>query len=116
MTEQFDMFPAPTSAVGSLIGLQVQLDRPTDRAKPCCRNICVIRAGKGPHAGALHCATCDRFRGWLSQTSAQWIENTIARFGVPITPLVVRESHNSQDFPLSSAPTGEETQTRRNRR
>ena len=64
MTEQLDMFPAPTSAVSSLlVGLEVKLDRRVDRERPCCTGICIIKAGTGPHASALHCVTCDRFRG-----------------------------------------------------
>ena len=46
-----NLFSNPT-----LIGLQVQLDRPVDRERPCCKNICTIGAAKGPHAGELICA------------------------------------------------------------
>jgi hypothetical protein len=97
MTEQYDMFPAPVPASGSLAGLKVKLDRPADHDKPCCNNVCIIKAGKGPHAGALHCAGCGRFRGWLSKSTAAWIESVIARFGAPVTPIVVRESHTYQE-------------------
>jgi hypothetical protein len=48
--------------------------------------------GKGPHAGALHCADCGQHRGWLSKTTAAWIESIINRFGAPTTPIVVRPS------------------------
>ena len=57
-----------------LIGLKIKLDRPIDRDRPCCRNICIIAAGKGPHAGELHCADCGQHRGWLSKPTAHWIE------------------------------------------
>ena len=37
-----DLFGSQT-----VVGLTVKLDRPVDREKPCCRNICVIGVGKG---------------------------------------------------------------------
>jgi hypothetical protein len=82
-----DLFGMPT-----LIGLKVKLDRPVDREHPCCRNVCVIGAGKGPHAGELRCADCGQHRGWISKPTAQWIESVMARFGAPTTPIVVRKS------------------------
>jgi hypothetical protein len=97
MTAQRDMFGAPPPADGSLIGLRVKLDRAIDRERPCCRNVCIISAGKGPHAGELHCADCGRNRGWLSKTTAQWIEHVATRFGAPTTPIVVRKSHTYEE-------------------
>jgi hypothetical protein len=75
-----------------LIGLKIKLDRPIDRDRPCCRNICIIAAGKGPHAGELHCADCGQHRGRLSKPTAHWIEHIATRFGAPTTPIVVRPS------------------------
>jgi hypothetical protein len=83
-----DLFGTPT-----LVGLKVRLDRPVDRERLCCRNVCVIGAGQGPHAGALNCADCGQHRGWLSKSTAQWIEHVVTRFGAPTTPIVVRKSH-----------------------
>jgi hypothetical protein len=83
-----DLFGAPT-----LIGLKVKLDRPADRERPCCNNVCTIGAGSGPHAGELTCSNCGQHRGWLSQTTAQWIEHVVTRFGAPTTPIIVRKSH-----------------------
>ena len=76
-----------------LLGLKVRLDRPVDRERPCCRNVCIIGAGKGLHAGELSCTDCGQHRGWLSKSTAQWIEQVISRFGAPTTPIVVRKSH-----------------------
>ena len=90
MTAQLDMID------GNLVGLKVKLDRPIDKERPCCRNICVISAGKGPYAGALHCADCGQPRGWLSKTTAQWIESVVTRFGAPTT-IVVRKSHTYEE-------------------
>jgi hypothetical protein len=93
MTTQHDMFSAaPTDG-----SLKIRLDRPIDRERPCCRNVCIIKAGKGPHAGALHCADCGQHRGWLSKSTAQWIEHVVTRFGAPTTPIVVRKSHTYQE-------------------
>ena len=87
-----DLFGAPT-----LIGLRVRLDRPVDRERPCCRNICTISAARGPHAGELICSGCGQHRGWLSQSTAQWIETVVTRFGAPTTPIVVRKSHTYEE-------------------
>jgi hypothetical protein len=89
-------FPAPNFR-NKLIGLTVKLDRPVDRERPCCRNICIIGAGKGPHACQLNCADCGQRRGWLSKSTAQWIEHVVTRFGAPITPIVVRKSQISEE-------------------
>jgi hypothetical protein len=96
-----DLLGAPT-----LIGLKVQLDRPVDRKRPCCRNICTIGAAKGPHAGELTCAACGQHRGWLSKSTARWIESVIARFGAPTTPIVVRKSYTyEEEAPPTDANT-----------
>ena len=80
-----------------ITGLKVRMDRPIDRDRPCCRNICIIGAAKGPHAGALHCADCGQHRGWLSKYSADWIAHVATRFGAPNTPIVVRKAHTFQE-------------------
>jgi hypothetical protein len=83
--------------MNKLIGLKVRLDCPVDRDRPCCRSICVIKAGKGPHAGKFECADCGQFRGWLSKSTAQWIEGAVERFGAPTTPIVVRKAHTFEE-------------------
>jgi hypothetical protein len=92
MTAQRDMFGAPPPAGGCLIGLKVKLDRAVDRQQPCCRNVCTIGAGKGPHAGELICADCGQHRGWLSKTTARWVEHVATRFGAPPAPIIIRAS------------------------
>jgi hypothetical protein len=87
-----------------LIGLKIKLDRPIDRDRPCCRNICVIGAARGPHAGELICTGCGQHRGWLSKATAQWIESVAMRFGAPTTPIVVRKAHT---FEQEEAPPTE---------
>jgi hypothetical protein len=97
-----DLFGAPT-----LLGLRVRLDRPVDRERPCCRNVCTIGAARGPHAGELRCADCGQHRGWLSKSTAQWIEHVTSRFGAPTTPIVVRKSHTYQELPAVDGADGE---------
>ena len=93
MSAQIDMFGSAPAANTNLIGLKVKLDRPVDRERSCCNNVCIISAGKGAHAGELRCVNCDQHRGWLSKPTAQWIESVITRFGAPKTPIIVRRSH-----------------------
>jgi hypothetical protein len=97
MTEQLNMFGAAPAVDTNLVGLKVKLDRPVDREQPCCNNVCIINAGKQPHAGELRCANCDQHRGWLSKPTAQWIESVITRFGAPTTPIVVRKAHTFEE-------------------
>jgi hypothetical protein len=88
---QLDLFIAEPAS--PILGLHVKIDRPIDRDRPCCENVCAIGPAKGPHAGELICADCGRHRGWLSKTTARWIEDVISRFGAPTTPIVVRTFH-----------------------
>jgi hypothetical protein len=88
----------------SILGLKVRLDRPIDHDRPCCRNLAVIGDGKPPHAHALACADCGRFRGWLSKPTAQWIEHVVTRFGAPTTPIIVRKSHDYQEEAPDTEP------------
>jgi hypothetical protein len=85
-----DQQDPPPRTAAALVGLKVKLDRPVDRERPCCNNICIIGPGKGPHAGELRCADCGRHRGWLTKPTAAWIEQVVTRFGAPTTPIIVR--------------------------
>jgi len=87
---QADLFRDKTT---SLTGKRVKLDRPIDRERPCCNNICVIGAAIGPHAGELLCAGCGKHRGWISKATGGWIESVIDRFGAPTSPIVIRRGH-----------------------
>jgi hypothetical protein len=87
-----DLFGNP-----ALVGLKVKLDRPADRERPCCNNVCTIGAGEGSHAGELCCADCGQHRGWLSKLTAAWIESVVTRFGAPTTPIVVHKSHTYEE-------------------
>jgi hypothetical protein len=90
--------------MNKLTGLKIKLDRPVDRERPCCFNICAIDPGKGPHAGELNCSGCGRHRGWLSKPTAQWIERIARRFGAPTTPIVVRKAHTFEEEAPDTEP------------
>ena len=94
-----DLFGEPT-----LIGLKVKLDRPIDRERPCCLNICTIGPARGPHAGALTCTGCGQHRGWLSRETARWIALVVLKFGAPNGPILVRKAHV---FTTEEAPPAE---------
>jgi hypothetical protein len=91
-SRQLDLFLAEPQT--PLAGLRVKMDRPVDRAEPCCSNFCTIGPAKRPYAGELICADCGQHRGWISNDTADWIESVIARFGTPTTPITVRKSHS----------------------
>jgi hypothetical protein len=82
-----------------LAGLRVKMGRPIDRDQPCCRNFCSIAPANEPHGGELICAGCGQHRGWLSKTTAHWIESVISRFGAPTTPIVVRAHTYEEEVP-----------------
>ena len=72
--------------------LKIKLDRPVDRERPCCRNICIVGT-----AYELTCADCRHRRGRLSPTTAQWIQSVASRFGAPTTPIIVRKPHTYEE-------------------
>jgi hypothetical protein len=43
-----------------------------------------------PHVAALRCAGCGRHHGWLGRQTAIEIAETIDRYFVPATPIVIR--------------------------
>ena len=73
-----------------LVDLTVKLARAADKEKPCHRNLAIIHPGRGPHAGELRCADCDRHRGWLSKETGGWLLSVISKFGAPDGPLTIR--------------------------
>jgi hypothetical protein len=49
----------------------------------CGTNTAIIHPGAGPHEASLRCQSCDRFRGWLSKSTADWIARIAKMFGAP---------------------------------
>ena len=91
---QFELFPnapAPSKALRGLIaGLAVHLHRPCG----CGATIAVITEGKGPHAAALECPNCCRFRQWVPRTVLQFLVELVARCGRPTEPIEIYEQVN----------------------
>ena len=76
-----------------LIGLKVKMDRPVDRDRPRCRNVCIMVPAKArtPLRGS-------QSTSWLVvEINWQWIERVASRFGAPTTPIVVRKAHTFEE-------------------
>jgi hypothetical protein len=82
---QLELLPDNTSP---LFGMQVRIER----QKACCASpdVAIIGHSRGPHFAELKCVACGQHRGWLSKSTAQWIETVINKFGAPDTPIVLR--------------------------
>jgi hypothetical protein len=76
---------APSS--NPLIGLRVTVPVPCR----CGGREGVVGSSRAMHAGALHCASCQRFMRWLPTTTLTFISETVARFGAPTEPIVLRD-------------------------
>jgi len=85
---QLDLF----RPVDPLVGLRVRLERAIDQHQPCHDNVAEICIGCGPHAYAVRCATCGRFRGWLPKAIAAFIAEVIRTCGTPDEPLTWRDA------------------------
>src|SRR5262245_32216781 len=78
-----------------VIGIRVRLDRHVDRLHGCHDNIALILPGRGPHAAQLRCAQCNRHRGWLAQTTFNFISETVRVFGVPSEPFTLPDASHA---------------------
>jgi hypothetical protein len=87
VSKQLDL---PPSSTAPLYGLEVQIQ--SRSSQHCCSNdgIAVIGFAAGPHAAKLTCMGCGAHRGWLSNQTAERIEEIIAKFGRPTEPIVLR--------------------------
>jgi hypothetical protein len=72
----------------TLIGLVMKYD--DTPCKQCGGIAVIIGEPKGPHANALYCQTCNRHRGCLPKTVADFLTETINRFGSPEEPIEIR--------------------------
>jgi hypothetical protein len=80
-----------SSDVSRLSGLCIRLERSVDvPCGVCGQVVVVIGEGGGPHVAGLHCANCDRHRGWLPKTIADFLLETISRFGWPTEAITIR--------------------------
>ena len=80
-----------------LSGLRIQLERTKDvPCGVCGQTVVVVGKAAGPHVASLHCATCDRHRGWLPETVADLLVETIKRFGRPTETITIRNPEFAQ--------------------
>ncbi len=91
---QFELFPdapaPPEMPRGLIAGLAVHLDRHCG----CGATIAVIVQGKGPHAAALECPKCCRFRQWVPRAVFQFLVELVARCGRPTEAIKIYEQVN----------------------
>jgi hypothetical protein len=97
--------------VTDLLGLPIKLERTIDGPCAVCGETAVIIGeGAGPHVASLHCAGCDRHRGWLSKAITEFLLEMITRFGRPSEAITIRNSEFAQAnaaAPLLGAPAAE---------
>jgi hypothetical protein len=79
---QLDMF----TPIDSLVGIEVTLERHC----LCGHDLLRLGPSNGPHRASLHCSSCGRHCGWLSNESAKFISDVIEHFGRPTAPICVR--------------------------
>ena len=102
MTNTQTTFPrvqAPASRCDApvLAGLRIQLERTKDvPCGVCGQTVVVVGKAAAPHVASLHCATCDRHRGWLPKTIADFLMETISQFGWPPEPITIRNPEFAQ--------------------
>ena len=100
LTSRCEMTDAPL-----LAGLRIQLERTKDvPCGVCGQTVVVVGIAAGPHVASLHCATCDRHRGGLPETIADFLLETISRFGWPTEAITIRNPEFAQAN--ATAPLG----------
>src|SRR5262245_22042633 len=80
-----------------LAGLRISLERTKDvPCGVCGQTVVVVGKAAEPHVASLHCATCNRHRGWLSTAIADLLMETINRFGRPSEAITIRNPEFAQ--------------------
>ena len=78
--------------------LRVRLE--TGRHCKCGSDVAIVGRGRRPYAAELACVRCGAHRGWLSDSTLNWISLVMSNFGAPPTPIVLRR--RSQTFRASA--------------
>jgi hypothetical protein len=78
--------------------LRVRLE--TGRHCKCGSDVAIADRGRRPYAAELACVRCGARRGWLSDSTLNWISLVMSKFGAPTTPIVLRR--RSQTFRASA--------------
>jgi len=80
-----------------LMGLRIRFERTKDvPCAACGERVVVIGKAAPPHVASLHCASCDRHRGWLPKKIAGLLVATISRFGRPPEAITIRNPEFAQ--------------------
>ena len=80
-----------------LAGLRIQLERTKDvPCGVCGQTVVVVGKAAVSHVASLHCASCNRHRGWLSKPIADLLVETISRFGRPPEAITIRNPEFAQ--------------------
>lgn len=87
-----------------IIGLSIKLARTIDGPCAVCGETAVtVGSSGGPHSASLRCASCERHRGWLPKTVADFLTDLVVRFGRPTEPIIVRNSELAATLGASAA-------------
>jgi hypothetical protein len=92
-------------------GLLVHLDR---HCRCGCTLAAIVEGKVSPHAAALKCPDCGRFRQWLPAKVSQFLVELVVRFGRPQQPIDVYEcvnlatGHFGADAARASIPAPDE--------
>jgi hypothetical protein len=62
----------------------------TGRRCKCGSDIAIVSPGRGLYAAELACVRCGVHRGWLSDSTLNWISSVMRKFGAPPTPIILR--------------------------
>ena len=77
----------------ALVGLRIALERTIDvPCGKCGQTTVVVGLGLEPHVAGLHCASCDRHRGWLPKAAVNFLATTVTLFGKPAGPITISNS------------------------
>jgi hypothetical protein len=92
------------------LDLRVRIE--TGRHCKCGSDIAIVGRGRGLHAD-LACVGCGAHRGWLSDSTLNWINLVMRKFGAPPTPIVLRRRRQTfrasarEQSPDNSGKSGE---------
>jgi hypothetical protein len=95
-----------------LAGLRIRLERTKDvPCGVCGHTVVVVGKAAAPHVASLHCASCDRHRGWLPKTIADFLMETISRFGRRNEAITIRNPEFAQARPRFGCARGRNVST-----
>ena len=91
-----ETFAPLSKIVNPLVGIDVRLP---DVCRNCGSPLAVIGPSRPPHRGSLNCKSCESFRGWVSNVSADFISKIVEQFGKPGEPILVHRGKSQSGRP-----------------